>query len=765
MRNNLQNDVKAEKSIEQVSKLDLSGSVSTTLSMGKVNVKFSRRVLPYTKAIVGDESLVYLSPMVRPTYGKLFYKTWQYFIACSDLWKPYQAMMTKQPISVNGQMRTFTREPHAENRGLASFAFNGAKCSLYVSDSISESNPINLGVNRSFYIKAPVNQSYRTLINTITQRYYYLDSGKPRLKIGLLLGGPTFWDNSNDLDFVSGNLSWETFTDLTSYEGISVAGLASGFDYTTVPIDKADYKIFTLEDIDGDKVVCCWAFRFSSWGKWYSSLLRALGYGFLGSDIYKHKSLLPLLGTFFAYWNTFGLNQWQNIETTYCGRIKSAWDLIDDYDPWKQSATWSLFKSFILDELGAMWVTENADYIAAHLPQPVIGQDLAGWSGVVDVNGATIPITQSTGNASRRSNEPNRIEGDGHAKINSVEHGALDSRLIMRLYKVTNRNTPLGRKIADLAKAAGLGFYMMYCKTDYLGETSIPLDISKVTSQSDTFNPVTEDGMPLGDYAGRGIGYQSNDKKLYHYTENEGFWICLDAVTCDSGYSQGVDTTLERISRDDKFQADYDGFGLVVHDKDILVGSDEVSTVAFKHSAIVAGDPVPEGRIAQCSAQMAFGFAPIYSEYKVGRSILNGGFAYPSERNTYLPFVLDKVILSNIISVIRKTEDVDTKTYRVGLSLPVENVPQSGTAWRYLSRYFWLSNLNRIFVYQGKSLPQVWQNFETYADVYEYIYNQPDNYILLSEIWFKAWSRCLPIEETWGTLDPDRRELAYFERT
>ena len=80
MRNNLQNDVKVEKGREYSSKLDLSGSVSETLSLGKINVKFMRHLIPYTKALVGDESLVYLSPMVRPTYGKLFYKQWHYFI-------------------------------------------------------------------------------------------------------------------------------------------------------------------------------------------------------------------------------------------------------------------------------------------------------------------------------------------------------------------------------------------------------------------------------------------------------------------------------------------------------------------------------------------------------------------------------------------------------------------------------------------------------------------------------------------------------------
>lgn len=765
MRNNIQNDVKAEKSIEFASKLDLSGSISSTLSMGRVNAKFCKRLLPYTKAICGEEQLMYLAPLVRPTYGKLFYKTWHYFIACRELWAGWDSMMTGQPTSANGQIFRFTKEPHAENRGLASFAFNGAKASIYVSE-VTEQAPLNLGINRTFYTRPPANLSFKALVTALMSPYWSVDSqGVPRLAIGPLLGGPVFWDNSNDLDVISGNLTIETFMDLSAYS-TGEAEAASGFDWSNVPIDKADYKIFFAGTYENKTYVCCLAFRFSSWGRWYASLLRALGYGFLGTDKYKHKSLLPLVGVFYAYWNTFGINQWQNIESTNAGRIKSYWDVHDDFDPWKSPTMWSTFKSFILEELGAMWVTENADYIAAHLPQPVIGSTPSGWNGIVDVNGSTLPITLSDNN-SRRTNEPNAAMADGHAKLNNVSHGALDSKLIMRLYKVTNRNTPLGRKIQALAKAAGLGFFMMYCKTDYIGETSIPLDVSKVTSQSDTFNPVTEDGAPLGDYAGRGIGYKPNDKKLYHYTENEGFWFCLDAVTCDSGYSQGVDTTLEHLTKADKFQADFDGFGLVVHDKDILVGSDEVADeqlVQFMN--INGGVPLSDkGAVVYPFSDKAFGFAPIYSEYKVGRSILNGGFASPTERATYLPFVLDKVILANQIAIVQKSETAEVKSYSIGLSLPVEEIPQAGTAWRYLSRFFWLSNLNRIFAYQGKDLPQLWSYFSKYAAYFEYLYRFKDNYVLVDELWFKAWSRCLPIEESWGTLDPDKRELEYFERT
>ena len=89
------------------------------------------------------------------------------------------------------------------------------------------------------------------------------------------------------------------------------------------------------------------------------------------------------------------------------------------------------------------------------------------------------------------------------------------------------------------------------------------------------------------------------------------------------------------MTKDDKFQPDFDGFGLVVHDKDILVGTDEACDYSVRDALAGSGQSGEKGALLMPSSYLAFGFAPIYSEYKVGRSILNGGFASPTERATY----------------------------------------------------------------------------------------------------------------------------------
>ena len=55
--------------------------------------------------------------------------------------------MTGQPVSVNGNLVTFTHEPAMTNALLAAFAFVGAKASLYISKVTSDA-PLSDGVNR-----------------------------------------------------------------------------------------------------------------------------------------------------------------------------------------------------------------------------------------------------------------------------------------------------------------------------------------------------------------------------------------------------------------------------------------------------------------------------------------------------------------------------------------------------------------------------------------------------------------------------------------
>ena len=776
MRNNLQNNVKIENAKQYASKFNLSGSYSGSASMGEVSVKFSRLLQPNTKAMAGEESLIYLAPLAAPAYAKQYYKTWHMFVPVADVWPNYDAFVTQQKISRNGQIIQPTWEPHCPKDILSLFALNGAKCSLYFKKLNDESFDDIRALVSGGYFDVPdtiTSGTYQTLLdNALSGIWFTRSDGTPVMDVGKIVG----CSGDGSLEVESGNLTKDTFKRNTTDVGQSVW---YGYDVTgQVTMENADYCLYRkINPVVGDGTyIVCYAFRLSSWGIHYFKTLRGLGYGVDMDAWGEARSILPLIATYQAYWDTFGLNLWQNFESTYCGRLKSALEQTNSVDVSSNDDLWPLFKSFIMTELGAMWVTEKNDYVSAHLPQPVVSSpNMTPLEGVFDVpveNNAHIARpNQHIFNGP--SPDPEQYQpsinqgGDGHAYTIDKQHGYLDSEILKRLYKRTNANTALGKKIIDLMRSQGLGTYLERTRTNYIGDTSIELQINSVVSQSDTFKQSNNgvEGAMLGQRAGKGVGYKPNNKKLYYKTDCLGYWICFEAVTCDSGWSQAEDMTLKDVQQHEKYQPDYEDLGYQLDSKAVINGSRNDSF----------GGVAPESkRYSLTMSRQPYGFAPRGSQYKVGRSCVSGGFALRSTRNQFLCYNMDKQVfpdefLTQEIPNLSITVPSGAKKILHMLSMKTSDVPTASLAYRYLARYPWMGNLSRIFAYNGQPIPySLWLNgvedYDALAKVWEYHYRNEDNYLIIGEVWFKAWSHMLPIEETYGTIDHDKKELEYVER-
>ena len=669
MRNNLQNDVKIENAKIHTSKLDLSGSYSSTASVGEVSVALCRELLPGSKALCKPEQLVFLAPLVAPTYAKQYYKTWHYFVPTADVWKNYDAFMARETISRNGLIFTPTKEPCIPKDVMTAMLLIGAKCTLY-GQRLAANHSDNLMdyVSGGFFdvpvsILSTLTNEYRkffyaALSGANGDVYHVTGQGKPEINLMALLdltpngfGGQTFW-------VPSGNLTAASFARETYDIGQSAW---SGYDETSVvPLDKADFVVYKLIQGAGNNMehdyIAAYAFRLSSFGVHLFKILRGLGWGVDLDAKGETRSILRLMAAYHAYWHSFGLEQWQNLESTYCGRLQTLLENTNDTDVWQDNTpAWGLFYNFILNELGMMWVTEKHDYVSAHLPQPVIGKSNdTPLHGVIDVKTTSsfdvispeANITPGVASASQMPGMPSvspssGIDGDGHAYTRRTQHGALDSMILMRMYKRTNANTALGRSIAEKLRTQGLGAYLSRVRTNYIGDTTLDLRVNSVISQADTFKDASDgvaaQGAVLGERGGRGMGYRDpkDYRPLYYKTDCNGYWIGLDCVTCDSGYSQCEDLLLSNIEQEQKYQPDYDGLGLQLDPKSVINGSRNQS-----FGNLVTGD----ARTQLSMSSQAFGFAPRYSEYKVGRSNLSGGFALPSMRLRFLGYNMDKLV-------------------------------------------------------------------------------------------------------------------------
>lgn len=67
--------------------------------------------------------------------------------------------------------------------------------------------------------------------------------------------------------------------------------------------------------------------------------------------------------------------------------------------------------------------------------------------------------------------------------------------------------------------------------------------------------------MLLGEYAGRGLGYEES-KTMTFEAQEHGYWIGLCAIVPESGYSQGLDPSVLALNRWQQYQPEFDGFGL-----------------------------------------------------------------------------------------------------------------------------------------------------------------------------------------------------------
>lgn len=771
MRNNIMNDAKVEKGKNFVSKFDFSAGNSNTASIGRVDIGYSQMLVPGSKLLIKQEQLVRMAPLVAPTYAKQFFKTWGMQIPIEDIWPNFSAMMTSESIARNGSLVLPKNVPMINSNQLLALCLEGAHASVF-----RMYNPAGLVVspadsNTQWEIRPyeadSTDEDWGEFCAAIVNQYFTTSPTGLQFSLGSVLG-------------LNSNLVTRLTVHLNNQGPASLFKVEKDYDtpmnfFNDDLVLKPDFCMFvkfdnpTVHYPDWIKI----NFRLSSFGRQLFKLIRGLGYptDFGNSS---HRSLLPLFATYKAYWDIFGLNQFQNWEETYCSRLIT---LLSNYSNQAYldlsifnipNDIWTLFRNFVFNELGNMWVTEKDDFVSAHLPQSVISPKLTGVYGKGNLEAYegefSDNMVKQVDTSSSDSTPVGEMDSSGHAFINYVNHSHLDSEALKRLYKMTNRNTMLGREIAKLMEARGLGLYMQRTRTNMIGETSMTLDISPVFSTSDTYNEATDEGANIGDYSGRGVGYSKSDKPMFCKTESFCYVIILTAVTADSGYSQGEDITTSAVDADGFYQPEFEDLGQEIHEKSVVVASSD--------GVIVDRNGSNQPYIVTKGLSKSFGFASRYSGWKVGRSCSNGGFALASERDNFIPYIGDKLIFpeerfdlwNKTLSELSESLDAHADIYDSWRLLSADNLPTAGNAWRFLMRYPWMQNLLRIFRNTGRKYVGSILSSSSSLELFERIYLLPENYMIFNDLWVKAWCPMLPIAETYGTIDHDKKELEFVDR-
>ena len=584
---------------------DMSFDNNTTFSFGDIQPLYSQFLLPDSDINVSVKSFVRLSPLKWPTFGRLHLELVSRFVPCSEVFAPFESLLSNIPYS-HGGVNFIPGSLPFINGNVLFFAL--ASTCLH-------------------RIIKPDGSSFVPTGSTSRAPYEVIQE--------LLLG----YKLPSDSAFIK-NLP---------------TPLGSG---DVVTVESADFIVpFTL---DGNELFYC--LRFSARSQRLFKVLKGLGYDPLSDSSsvgFVKPNILPLLAFYKAYFDTYHPVRDSSFLNTKC------YALIDFLSTNSSSNDFSslvgykrfyhLFESFILDELCNCWYAAPDDYISIHSSKPLnVIKDtsfdvLDGSNNIVDSSASIgIPVLDT-------SSQPSFTSALLKGITSFTHYIAKDSVIGQRLSTWMQQH--FGADVSN----------QLFKDAHFVGRKTIPLQISDVMSTSDTASADGLSGRDLGAYGGKGLGF--GDFTLKFHASVHGYFFVFASVVPDSRTHQGFDATLLANDRFRLPTPEFDGLGYEITDKRSLMDNNGVFYSAAN------------------SASNGFGYVPRYTGFKYRKNIANGEFARRGSRTTFDPYYLDRIISSSNVSKGNR-----------GYVFQHTDIPSASQSWRFITRYDYLSDFDRIFI-------------------------------------------------------------------
>lgn len=364
-----------------------------------------------------------------------------------------------------------------------------------------------------------------------------------------------------------------------------------------------------------------------------------------------------------------------------------------------------------MDEVRQCWFTDSVDFLSAHVATPSIG------------DAETMNTNATQGLGTQAISHPQNGQPQVATLINQAQ-----LNIMKKMYHWVNKNTLIGGRIAEYMRVHFGSDVLEDHKSNFIGNSNINVNISDVMSNSDTHTQ-TNDGRRLGEYGGKGVGFGSSND-LHFKADVFGYWITLATIVPDSTFFQGLDANLLHTTPQTFFTPTYDAVGFQVTPRACFVGDSSVeSTLSGK----------------DYDNHASVGYIPRYTEYKVAQNVLNGDVTLRSTKNAMLPYTLDKYISDDEVTGKINASGGYSEYYL----LPNRNsVPAASTEWRYIGKYGWLSNFNRIFYLNEET--NVWEDYD-----YEEDRNRTDNFVVHNIMNIKMLQPMLQVSDSFETESND----------
>ena len=772
MKNNTQfNKITIDSANAKKEKFPWSRNFFTTCSFGECQPIQVKKTIANSKIVCGTGALVRLAPMVAPTYGDIKLKIWHNFVGMSDLIRSYTKFLSDQPYATTNGVVKQKFKPKMKLSEISTMVLIGAKMTIYDFDTLNGqmSNPDSKETNWYLYDNdydttpsgqgGPNCDRMQLIMDLLLQQsligeIQYEDSRFPSYR-GLMFSPSLLCPNLPTNKIPCANQSWRVKQvdpdnpTLIYYYHNDWFGTIYHNDGTVwspeVPLDKADF-VFTRElGVDGfnNPVNVAIAVRLSSFGARIYKILKACGFELNFADNTSELDILPIFAYYKTYFDSFGLCLYQNYEST------NAQYLLNQYDNGNSTRfDWgnAEFCRFVYD-LGNCFVADVQDFVSAHQRTDAVSSNSEGFINniVLDPNSQGQDNVPNIDQYPTPQNEHSTVADiTNHVYINKVNHSEVTAELLKRLYKFTNRNTIAGRRIAELLRAGGYGSYVDEQKSSFIGYGEVQINVSDVNATADSYNTPDQRGSVLGEYVGKGVGYddKTSSKKFSYETNEAGYWVTMIAIVPNAGYTQTLDPTLYAVEREDEYQREMDGLGMEFTRKSAVCGECDWY------------DKNSDG--IKNAYRASYGLVPRHTAYKVAHQLLSGDFALRSTRDGYLPYSVDKFIDCGDRRVVERFPEQalpGVRFFTAHHGLTVSQLPLAGNAWRFNARYPWLNNFTRIFASYMTDFDIDLINDENDMLHYELMHKTYDGFIVLGKFLMDCYAPMLAIADSYGTTD------------
>lgn len=789
------NKIAISTNVQSKNKFNFAHDNNTTYEWGDVQTLRNLLMQPGSTMNVDMETLTRLAPMVVPTFGRVKMKNNAHFIKCAELWPNFDYFLSKTAVTRpegTGQTITFIPKklPNINVDILSTWILTGARVSLWGrAAGDTEMRYEQIGQLNSITAQSKIEK--RNIMRTVlTKVYGMVNTGTklttlnyegPVMRTSMMCttgGNPNNWvtmpinswayesPSSTTIDKNYGNPNTAMLN--TAVSGVTPTQrednlyviYPSTADYTIrkeIPTSKTntefdlltEQEFTTLKQYFRELAFC---FKLSSAGKRLRKTIIASGYPIDFADT-STMSLLPLFAVYRAYWityapertkNYYSSNQFKLIQSTL--NSNSAVSLGDNYTEsgTKQDENLNRIKLYIMDMM-SMFATEKMDIIAAATEDMLVQSEtiVRNLTKILTPNIRTY-VTNDPGTGYAFSKNEPTLDIPVYDGANG-EVSQQDLDILCHMYRYVSKVSIAGQNIAAILKANGMGTVTEESKGHFIESYDVNIQVSDVVSQAAT------EERPLGDWGGKGIGY---GKGKFSYTADAyGYLTIISTMVPESGYVNCTDERNACIEMEDFFNPEFDAVGSEVIKKRAINGAT---------MSAVTGKP---------SGNSTFGYVPMMTKFKWLGNIANGDFSLNSTKNSMLPYTTDKVIPINGIttntqrqSVVDDEEQIETYDRRIefiNVNMNWVDMPIAGEDWRYVAKYAWNGNYDRIF--------EMGDNKKDYLDdgIKEMnnsivLFNSytPENFMAHHIINMQYWAPMKAIEESYNTFDEEHKPNA-----